>query len=98
MISRSFLPSRNDKGYLDENEQKMREMDTSNRGFLTNDKVYALLEEQVKLQKTLVTQRKLLVGLCAFAVILALANMGTAVSDHWWNTACNAPHAVCIFW
>mmetsp|Transcript_11282 Transcript_11282/g.26551 ORF Transcript_11282/g.26551 Transcript_11282/m.26551 type:complete len:245 (-) Transcript_11282:267-1001(-) len=56
----------------------MREMDTSNRGFLTNDKVYALLEEQVKLQKTLVTQRKLLVGLCAFAVILALANMGTA--------------------
>ena len=81
MISRSFLPSRNDKGYLDENEQKLRDMDTSNRGFLTNDKVYALLEEQVKLQKTLVTQRKLLVGLCAFAVILALANMGTAVSD-----------------
>ena len=72
--------NRNNKGYLDENEQKLREMDTSNRGFLTNDKVYALLEEQVKLQKTLVTQRKLLVGLCAFAVILALANMGTAVS------------------
>ena len=76
----------------------MREMDTSNRGFLTNDKVYALLEEQVKLQKTLVTQRKLLVGLCAFAVILALANMGTAVSDHCWNTACSVPYAVYIFW
>ena len=73
-------------------------MDTSNRGFLTNDKVYALLEEQIKLQKTLVTQRKLLVGLCAFAVILALANMGTAVSDHWWNTACSVPCAVYIFW
>ena len=73
-------------------------MDTSNCGFLANDKVHALIEEQIKLQKTLVTQRKLLVGLCAFAVILALANMGTAVSDHWWNTACNVPHAVCIFW
>ena len=73
-------------------------MDTSNRGFLANDKAHALIEEQIKLQKTLVTQRKLLVGLCAFAVILALANMGTAVSDHWWNTACNVPHAVCIFW
>ena len=86
IISRSFHTfhppkRRNGKGYLDENEQKLRDMDTSNRGFLTNEKVYALLEEQMKLQKTLVTQRKLLVGLCAFAVILALANMGTAVSD-----------------
>ena len=71
----------NNKGYLDENEQKMREMDTSNRGFLTNDKVYSMLEEQIKLQKTLVTQRKLIIGLCVFAVVLALANMGTAVSE-----------------
>ena len=55
-------------------------MDTSNRGFLTNDKVYSMLEEQAKLQKTLVTQRNLIIGLCVFAVILALANMGTAVS------------------
>ena len=32
------------------------------------------------MQKTLVTQRNLIIGLCVFAVILALANMGTAVS------------------
>ena len=60
----------------------MREMDTSNRGFLTNEKVYSLLEEHVKMQKTLVTQRNLIIGLCVFAVILALANMGTAVSHY----------------
>ena len=35
----------NGKGYLDKNEQKMREMDTSNRGYLTNDRVYDMMQE-----------------------------------------------------
>lgn len=30
----------NNKGYLDPEEKKMRELDTSNRGYLTNSKVY----------------------------------------------------------
>jgi len=36
------------KGYLDENERKMRELDTSNRGYLTNDRVYDMMEEMNK--------------------------------------------------
>ena len=36
------------KGYLDENERKMRELDTSNRGYLTNDRVHDMMEEMNK--------------------------------------------------
>ena len=50
---RSFSYNSNNKGYLDENEQKMREMDTSNRGFLTNEKVYSMLEELSRCRRRL---------------------------------------------
>ena len=63
------------KGYLDENEQKMRELDTSNRGHLTNAQVYEMMTE---MNTKMVTMRKLIVGLCVFAVLLSLANVGTA--------------------
>lgn len=36
------------KGYLDENERKMRELDTSNRGYLTNDRVHDMMKEMNK--------------------------------------------------
>jgi len=47
-------------------------------GHISNAKVYSLMVEQTKLQHQNVTQRKLIIGLSVFAVILALANMGTA--------------------
>lgn len=53
-------------------------MDTENVGHLNNSKVYSLMREQIKLQNQNVTQRKLIIGLSAFAVVLALANMGTS--------------------
>ena len=63
------------KGYLDEKEQKMRELDTSNRGHLTNAQVYDMMTE---MNTKMVTMRKLIIGLCVFAVLLSLANVGTA--------------------
>ena len=63
------------KGYLDEKEQQMRELDTSNRGHLTNAQVYDMMTE---MNRKMVTMRKLILGLCTFAVLLSLANVGTA--------------------
>lgn len=53
-------------------------MDTENSGKLTNEKLHALMQRQLALQHQNVTQRKLIIGLSVFAVVLALANMGTA--------------------
>jgi len=75
-VSRSY--DRGDKGYLDDYERKMRSLDKSNRGHLSNDTVYDILRESVDVQKKMVTQRWLIIGLTAFAVLLALANVGTS--------------------
>ena len=53
-------------------------MDTENAGKLSNEKIYSLMKQQLALQHQNVTQRKLIIGLLVFAVVLALANMGTA--------------------
>jgi len=68
----------NHKGHLDDIEQKMRSMDKSNLGHLSNEVAYDILRQSVQNQKQMVTQRWLILGLSCFAVILALANMGSA--------------------
>jgi len=66
-------------GKLDEAEQALRNMEAMEpSGQLSNEKVYALMRKQLTLQHQNVTQRKLIIGLSAFAAVLALANMGTA--------------------
>lgn len=40
-------------GQLDEAERAMRDMDKSNRGYLTNEKVYKMMQEQMETQKQL---------------------------------------------
>lgn len=72
----SELYDRTGKGYLDTVEQKMRAMDTAGEGHLSNEAVYNLIRDS---QKKMVTQRWLLIGLAGFAIVLALANMGTAL-------------------
>jgi len=37
-------------------------MDKSGRGYLTNDKVYKLMEESLRLQKDVFKMKKLIVG------------------------------------
>jgi len=67
----------NSKGYLDETEQRMRELDRSGKGHLSNAVVYDLMKDSMEVQKKMVTQRWLLIGLTCFSVILALSNMAT---------------------
>lgn len=76
VVSKAY--DRDNKGYLDETEQAMRELDTSNRGHLNNAAVYEIILESNRQTKKLATQKWLLIVLVCFSVILALANMATA--------------------
>jgi hypothetical protein len=68
----------NGDGVLDDAEMAMRGMDTSGRGYLTNDKVHALMLEEMKMQKQLFRTRRIALVLLALVVILAVANLGTS--------------------
>jgi len=68
-------------GELDDAELAMRNMDKSGRGYLTNDKVYKLMEESLRLQKDVFKMKKMIVGLLVFVVILALSNLGTSFAS-----------------
>ena len=40
----------------------MRKLDKSGRGFLTNEKVYALMQEQLAMQKSMFQMKKVIAG------------------------------------
>jgi hypothetical protein len=65
-------------GKLDEAEQAMREMDTENRGFLTNEKVYKILLEQMKLQQEVFGLKRMSIALVFVVFLLSLATLGTS--------------------
>lgn len=69
---------RTQKGYLDSTELHMRKMDTENAGHLDIDKVYEIMKELRAEQKNSMTLRKVIYALSGFAVLLALANIGTS--------------------
>jgi hypothetical protein len=80
------------KGYLNEAEQELRNMDRDNRGYLTPEQVYAIVEslqaerraaaelaENIRLEHARSRrQRRWIAGLCVMAVMLACANIGTS--------------------
>jgi hypothetical protein len=80
------------KGYLNEAEQELRNMDRDNRGYLTPEQVYAIVEslqaerraaaelaENIRQEhKRSRMQRRWIAGLCVMAVLLACANIGTS--------------------
>lgn len=68
---------RND-GELDEAELAMRRMDTSGRGYLTNEKVYQLMQDHVQTQRKLFQFKRVIIGLTVLVLILALSNLGTS--------------------
>ncbi len=48
-------------GKLDEAELAMRNMDTSSRGYLTNDKVYELMQQNFQMQRDLFKFRNVII-------------------------------------
>ena len=62
LSSISKLYDINGDGELDAAESAMRDMDVSNRGFLTNDKIYSLMQEQLETRKQLVRIKWIVFG------------------------------------
>ena len=65
-------------GVLNDAERALRELDTENEGRLSNQKVLQIMQQQLALQQQLFSMKRILIGLVAFTVILALSNLGTA--------------------
>jgi hypothetical protein len=70
----------NGDGKLDEAEQAMRDMDETGRGYLTNEKVYELMLEHNKTQKSLFKLKKVVAILGVFVVLLTICNLGTSIA------------------
>ena len=49
-------------GKLDKAETMMRDMDQTGRGYLSNEKVYGLIQEQFKLQKQKFNLKRVVIG------------------------------------
>ena len=67
-------------GILDDAEQAMRDRDVANRGFLTNDEIYTIVQEQLRAKKSAGHMKKLIAGLICFVVLLAVSNLGTSLA------------------
>jgi hypothetical protein len=65
-------------GELDGAEQAMRDMDTENRGFLTNEKVYEVMLGQMKLQQEVFGLKRMSLGLVFVVVLLSVAMLGSS--------------------
>lgn len=65
-------------GQLDEAELAMRNMDKSGKGFLTNEKVFGLMQQHMQQQKQLFKFKKIMISLAALVFLLTLANLGTS--------------------
>jgi hypothetical protein len=65
-------------GKLDASEKAMRDMDTDNRGYLTNDQVYKVMLEQMKLQREVFGLKRMSFVFVAVIFMLALATLGTS--------------------
>ena len=65
-------------GKLDEAEQAMRAMDKEGLGYLTNDKVYHIFQQQLRMQNQLLLAKRLLILFAVLLVILSVANIGVA--------------------
>ena len=63
-------------GQLDEAEQAMRDMDKSNRGYLTNEKVYKMMQEQMETQRQLFHVKRMMfmyvIAICIFLCVMCV--------------------------
>jgi len=83
-IRLSFVSAQYDidgDGQLDEAELAMRNLDKSGRGFLTNEKVYQLMTEQLAMQAKIFQFKKIIIGLSAFVFVLTLSNLATSFAS-----------------
>jgi hypothetical protein len=65
-------------GKLDPSEKAMRDMDTDNRGYLTNEQVYKVMLEQMKLQQEVFGLKRMSLIFVSIILLLSLATLGTS--------------------
>jgi hypothetical protein len=65
-------------GKLDPSEKAMRDMDTENRGYLTNEEVYKVMLEHMKLQKEVFGLKRMSLVFVFIIMLLSLATLGTS--------------------
>jgi len=65
-------------GKLDAAERAMRDMDKEGLGYLTNDKVYTIFQEQLRMQKQLLMAKRIIIFCATLLIILAAANVGAS--------------------
>jgi hypothetical protein len=65
-------------GKLDAAEQAMRDMDKEGLGYLSNDKVHTIFQEQLRMQKQLLLAKRIIILCASLLVILAVANVGVS--------------------
>lgn len=67
-------------GVLDEAERAMRDADAEGRGYLTNEEIYDIVQEQLAAKRRSGQMKKLIFLLATFIVVLAIANLGTSLA------------------
>ena len=67
-VSLECMTSKEMANYIDEAEIAMRQMDTSERGYLTNEKVYQIMQEHVQTQRQLFQFKKITIGWFGLAI------------------------------
>jgi hypothetical protein len=65
-------------GKLDKTEQVMRDMDTDNLGHLSNEKIYKVMVEQMKLQQEVFSLKRMAMVLVMVVALLSVATLGTS--------------------
>lgn len=66
------------KGYLDETEQELRNLDTSNKGQLSKEKMYELMQSQINAQREVFKLKRVLCAVGLFAILLAATTLATS--------------------
>lgn len=67
-------------GEYNEAKQAMQHRANANQGDLTNEEIYTIIEEQLRVKRTAGMMKKIIWGLILFVGILSLSNLGTSLA------------------
>ena len=69
------------KGYLTEEEQLMREMDVDNKGYLTKEQVYEIVRQKLEEEHDVKQYKMAAIWMMGFMVLLTLCGFGTSYTS-----------------
>ena len=78
------------KGYLTEEEQLMREMDVDGKGYLTKEQVYEIVRQKLEEEHDVKQYKMAAIWMMGFMVLLTLTGFGTSYTSAILNKEINA--------